>query len=802
MTLDPADFLEQLATELASVSDRLDSVEQARLEAALTPQETMPRLGESGVPEAQAGVGAFADAPLIADGAVTTTKIANGAITTPKISDATITAQKFASGLTVPKLETSLPTLPNASYPPGTIVFLTTDGKLYRNLDDVWTKEVESEDIVSLSADKITAGTLSAALILAGFISTASTGTRVEFDSYGIRAYNGSTLIANIPTDGISNVYFKAVIEALGLTVTGDAELRGSGNKFAASSVTSLESAVANPTASPSISASVPERTLSGGGYGLCYDTAGGAGGATAVFWSTNSTNTLYENLASTGAVNRSVSLGTKFDEVYGVAREGTGRLWITGRKSTSLVMYGVTVSSMTVDSVQTAPGLGWTPMTTAYKPVPVYDGTNLYLVYNVSGEVRWKAYGSGWADISSTEVDTNHSPGGTSFYVAGAWAGTGDFGAWRMVVTGWNGSDNYAFVYNSSGTRQTNDEWQRAGGDVAGVAYDGTNYFLLRNSLSMTIWSKWTWAAAGNATQTVWGGFSWYDSVGTTHETATGPRASVSMGKRRTITVTTPAEPGSGTADEPDGRRIYLAVSVSDPGASGLKLQITTSAETTTFNSYDSGGAAPPTSNNFPGGTPAQLKSADTGWTLKGSGAINRTGTAFPSGPATNDTFFRSDLGMEFFYDGTRWLSTQLFTAGPSNAETSSGTYYIILSATQSTFMRLALPPAPGSDIYVEKLLFTAYVNSGGSALSASHKWDVEFEKVSVANIGTSIGTATIDSGNSSNWRLWELAVDAVLGGGYSTYPHIRLSATKTGTPGSLNVTGGTSMTYRVVAT
>lgn len=39
-------------------------------------------------------------------------------------------------------------------------------------------------------------------------------------------------------------------------------------------------------------------------------------------------------------------------------------------------------------------------------------------------------------------------------------------------------------------------------------------------------------------------------------------------------------------------------------------------------------------------------------------------TGTSFPGGPTTGDRFRRSDLAYKvYFYDGTRWLTEQMFT-------------------------------------------------------------------------------------------------------------------------------------------
>ncbi len=38
--------------------------------------------------------------------------------------------------------------------------------------------------------------------------------------------------------------------------------------------------------------------------------------------------------------------------------------------------------------------------------------------------------------------------------------------------------------------------------------------------------------------------------------------------------------------------------------------------------------------------------------------------GTSFPTGPATNDRFFRTDLGWLCYYDGARWLTVHEYEA------------------------------------------------------------------------------------------------------------------------------------------
>lgn len=68
----------------------------------------------------------------------------------------------FASTIVPPEVLSSLPALPDEAYPVGVLVFDTSDGKLYRNVADVWTAEVDGADI---AANSITAGQIAAGAI-------------------------------------------------------------------------------------------------------------------------------------------------------------------------------------------------------------------------------------------------------------------------------------------------------------------------------------------------------------------------------------------------------------------------------------------------------------------------------------------------------------------------------------------------------------------------------------------------------------------------------------------------------------
>lgn len=112
----------------------------------------------------------------------------------------------FAETIVPPRVLGALPALPDPEYPEGSLVFLTTDGKLWRNVSDAWTVEVDGADILanSITAGQIAAGAIAADEIAAGAITTEkfhvgahapnvenSTG-EVLIDSDGITILNGA----------------------------------------------------------------------------------------------------------------------------------------------------------------------------------------------------------------------------------------------------------------------------------------------------------------------------------------------------------------------------------------------------------------------------------------------------------------------------------------------------------------------------------------------------------------------------------------------------------------------------------
>lgn len=95
-----------------------------------------------------------------------------GQILAGQIADASLTMAKFAATIRPPRVLGTLPTLPDASYPAGDMVLLTTDSKLYRNVANVWVKSVDGADIIanSIVAGKIAAGAIGTDELAAGSV--------------------------------------------------------------------------------------------------------------------------------------------------------------------------------------------------------------------------------------------------------------------------------------------------------------------------------------------------------------------------------------------------------------------------------------------------------------------------------------------------------------------------------------------------------------------------------------------------------------------------------------------------------
>lgn len=119
-----------------------------------------------------------------------------------------------ANGVFPLRSETALPALPNVKYPIGVLVYLTTDGKLYRNVANAWTAAVAASDMTGqIVAAQIANSAVTTAKFAAGIepitIVSAIPGTKVTSSIFNtadgkLYRWNGTAYISTIPASDMT----------------------------------------------------------------------------------------------------------------------------------------------------------------------------------------------------------------------------------------------------------------------------------------------------------------------------------------------------------------------------------------------------------------------------------------------------------------------------------------------------------------------------------------------------------------------------------------------------------------------
>lgn len=149
-----------------------------------------------------------------------------------------------------------------------------------------------------------------------------------------------------------------------------------------------------------------------------------------------------------------------------------------------------------------------------------------------------------------------------------------------------------------------------------------------------------------------------------------------------------------------------------------------------------------------------------------------------------TNQRFFRTDIGEEFYYDGTRWRSLAVKTVAYLGIQN-------LYSATTAGIFWVAAPFSGTYQLWLTSFGCGFLVIGGATALDASNKWDVTLFDAA----GTQLASIPIASGSSATARASSGPVNAAVDTQY-----FRIDVTKTGTPGDLRVYP--SIDYQIIAT
>lgn len=159
--------------------------------------------------------------------------------------------------------------------------------------------------------------------------------------------------------------------------------------------------------------------------------------------------------------------------------------------------------------------------------------------------------------------------------------------------------------------------------------------------------------------------------------------------------------------------------------------------------------------------------------------------GTSFPSVKSTNDVFYRTDLRMEFFWDGSRWLSTTAFVAPFAQS---------VLSVNGWSEEALAFRQIAGESIWIDQ----AYIYiSVATTHSNTNKWVLK-----TYDQGTGDRVTLADSWASEpsvGGRGYVINQIGYLSGTGVSVIRMSIHCTKIGSPGTLDLWGG--FRYRLVA-
>lgn len=203
--------------------------------------------------------------------------------------------------------------------------------------------------------------------------------------------------------------------------------------------------------------------------------------------------------------------------------------------------------------------------------------------------------------------------------------------------------------------------------------------------------------------------------------------------------------------------------------------------------------GAAGPTGATGSGGVTGPTGAGATGAAgptgASGAGA-NYTnvpwssGTSMPGSPSTNDRVTRTDLGLDFYYDGTRWVTVNEYGLLYSDSNVAATAGSAGYGAVASQF-----------DIFVTRVEIAAFVVTTNNG---TNFWTIAAQKLNTANAATSLGTAVTSAGAANTWLPLNIVINAAVVG--ASFPVINLQYTKTLTPGALYI--GTTLRYRLIGT
>lgn len=191
--------------------------------------------------------------------------------------------------------------------------------------------------------------------------------------------------------------------------------------------------------------------------------------------------------------------------------------------------------------------------------------------------------------------------------------------------------------------------------------------------------------------------------------------------------------------------------------------------------------------------GTPARkaIGAAGAALSVINGGLAYNSGTSFPGSKATGDRYWRTDLGIEAYWDGTRWLSTQLFDMPITPADVPTAGVF-----SASALIGYMTPWHTTYDLWLERLHVSMRVNTTNNGTS---NWTVQLRKRDAAGSASNVGSAATSAADTAGTgATHEVSIGAALTP--ATYPMLDLLLTKVSAPGTIVVAAG--LRYRLILT
>lgn len=194
-------------------------------------------------------------------------------------------------------------------------------------------------------------------------------------------------------------------------------------------------------------------------------------------------------------------------------------------------------------------------------------------------------------------------------------------------------------------------------------------------------------------------------------------------------------------------------------------------------------GGTGANTAAKLTVGTNGTILTADSGettgmkWAAAGSGGI-ASGTSFPGSPSDNDIFYRSDRDILYFYNGTRWLTVNLYMHPMTWIGEAAAVFP--QSAAQTPF-RTPVPFGNAYDVWLESMVWLSRVITTNNG---SQYWTVALAKLTIAGASTTIVTGDTSADTAGQFPVHTTTINALLG---TSHTMLDINTAKVTTPGNL---------------